>query len=98
MYISSSDGASFFDRLEGRLLASDGYKALSSYTIGIESIVYQPELTAFGIEPKTTQTYVDYLYFNQSAIGGYRVNNSQVSWLKIDPSHAALYSVELLSS
>jgi len=97
LYISSENGASFFDRLEGRLLASDTYKALSPLTIGLESTVYQPDLLSFGITPKTTQTYVDYLYFNNSAITGYPVNDSSISWLKIDPPHASLYGVSLIT-
>ena len=94
LYISSSDGASFFDRLEGRLTSSAAYKAMSSNTIGMESIVYQPDLLAFGITPKTGQSYVDYLYFDSSAIIGYPVNNSAISWLRIDDVHIDLYDVE----
>ncbi len=96
IYVPSESGASFLDRLEGRLAASDKYKAMSSNTIGMESIVYQPELLAFGIDPRVSQSYVDYLYFNTTATAGYRVNNSQVSWLRIDEAHASLYGVDLL--
>jgi len=95
LYISSSDGASFFDRLEGSLIASSTYKAMSSNTIGLESIVYQPDLLAFGITPKTGQSYVDYLYFDSDANTGYPVNNSAISWLRIDNTHAGLYGVQL---
>ena len=88
LYLSSSDGPSFFDRLEGRLTASS-----TSNAIGLESIVYQPDLLAFGITPKSGQSYVDYLYFNNSVITGYPVNNSAISWLRIDNTHANLYGV-----
>ncbi len=96
-YIPSDNGASFFDRLEGRLVASEAYKAQSVNKIGMESIVYQPDLLAFGIAPKTSQSFVDYLYFNSSSIPGYPVNDSQISWLKIDTAHATLYGVQLIS-
>lgn len=96
LYMNSTDGASFLDRLEGRLTASNKYKSMASNPIGLETIVYLPDLSAAGFVPKPSQTNVDYLYFNESTYTGYPVNNSGYSWLKIDTEHAITYGIDLI--
>jgi hypothetical protein len=92
-YLSSSDGASFFDRLEGRITASDKYRALSPNPIGLETLVNVQEISSKGIPVKENQSIVDYYYFNDSTITGYPLNGSSYSWIKLDEEHAAKYGV-----
>lgn len=96
LYINSTQGASFLDRLEGSLTTSSKYSNMTSNQIGLETIVYLPDLSGAGLHVKTDQTNVDYLYFNESTFIGYPVNNTGYSWLKIDEEHASIYNVDLI--
>lgn len=95
-YMSSGTGASFLDRLEGRLTTSAKYSAMSSNQIGLETIVNIPELSSAGLLIKPSQSDIDYLYFDTAGHAGYPVNNSAYSWLKLDDEHAGIYSVDLI--
>ncbi|MCX6818781.1 MAG: hypothetical protein NT129_02150 [Candidatus Aenigmarchaeota archaeon] len=96
LYINSTNGASFLDRLEGRLTTSDKYRAMTTKQIGLETIVYLPDLSSLGLTIKSGQSDVDYLYFDSVGHVGYPVNNSGYSWLKLDDEHADIYGVELI--
>ena len=92
-YMASSQGPCFLDRLEGRLGISTGcMNALA----GMESIVDLQDLISKGIPPRTSQTNVDYLYFDSAYHAGYPVNGTSYGMLKLDDEHAALYGVVLV--
>ncbi|RLG22035.1 hypothetical protein DRN74_01325 [Candidatus Micrarchaeota archaeon] len=92
-YMNSSEGPSFFDRLEGRLRLSDRYKTMSDRQIALETFVDLQELSSKGITVKTNQSCVDYLYFNSSKINGKALSGSSHPWFKIDDYHASVYNV-----
>ncbi len=92
-YVPSSSGPSYFDRLEGRLSLSSRYASLSSKPIGLESIVFIPDLVSVSLPVDTTRSVVDYLYFNSTFLQGYPVNQSTVNWLRLDTQTAARYNV-----
>jgi len=91
-YMPSSDGAGFLDRLEGRLQGSGKYNTTNE-TTGLESIVFIPTLQANGFIIRDNQTTVDYLYFDASSNPGYRVNQTQYNWLRMDIEHANTYNI-----
>lgn len=92
-YMQSADGPSFLDRLEGRLTQGT-YNV--SQTIGLETFVYLPEIQANGLQVKTGQSSIDYLYFSSSNNPGQSVNNSAYSWLKMNTGQATKYGVTLV--
>ncbi len=96
LYITSSDGPSFLDRLEGSLTTSDKYRSQTANTIGIETFVYIPEISSSGIPVKSTQSMVDHYYFDSAAHAGSAVNSSAHGWLRLDPAHAGFYGVALV--
>jgi hypothetical protein len=93
-FMPSSDGASFLDRMEGRLRSSGKYNLTGAVT-GLETVVSLPELQANGFTIKSGQSDMDYLYFDPAAYPGSPVVNSTHSWLRIDPAHAATYNITL---
>ncbi len=95
LYMNSADGPSFFDRLEGRLETSTKYSSMATNQIGVETIVYLPDLSAAGLPIKPEQISIDYIYFNSTNIG-YPVNNTIHSWLRLGDEHADIYNVELI--
>lgn len=92
-YRPSDEGASFLDRLEGRL-------KLSKYNYGLETFVYLPSLTNVSLGVDYTLSCIDYEYWNN--ITGYPVRNGGYdlvfNWFKIDSedNHAIIYGVEEL--
>ncbi len=92
-YMPSADGASFMDRLEGRLTSSGKYD--SAGINGLETVVYLPDLQANGITIKPDQTDIDYLYFDSSVYSGSPVSGSTNAWLRVDAAHAATYNLTL---
>ncbi|MBI5159305.1 hypothetical protein HY992_04250 [Candidatus Micrarchaeota archaeon] len=94
-YVESTNGPSFLDRLEGKLLASASHAHAENASIGMESVLYLPGMQAQGIKVKESQTIVDYLYFNETETRGYPVLNSTYPWLKLDQETALNYNVSL---
>ncbi len=95
LYMPSSEGPGFLDRLEGRLRASGTYNTTSSVT-GLESVVYIPSMQANGVAIKQGQTTIDYLYFDTASYPGLQVNQSSYNWLKIDGVHASTYNITIV--
>lgn len=92
-YMGSFRGASFFDRLEGRLFLSDRYASMSAQQIGMESFADLQEISNKGLAVRQNQTCVDYLYFNSTDMQGFSLAGSANPWLKIDPPNAVIYNV-----
>lgn len=81
-------GPSFLDRLAGRL-----YNTYSG--AGLETFIDLQELESFDLDIKTSQTLIDYLYFNSSVILGDSVTGFSPTWFKIDDlsNHKSFYGV-----
>ncbi len=92
-YMNSSEGPSFFDRLEGKLRLSQRYKDMSQYQVGLETFVNLQELSQRGLDVRTNQSCVDYYYFNSTKITGKELSGSDNDWFKIDNYHAGVYNV-----
>ncbi|MFH8086989.1 MAG: hypothetical protein QW609_04185 [Candidatus Aenigmatarchaeota archaeon] len=92
----SEDGASFLDRLEGSLKASDFYKNMAQNPIGLESFVNIERIRFLGLTEFENRPVIDYLYFDSS--WGVLVSciNGTPSWLKLDDQNAIKYGVENL--
>lgn len=88
-FMASANGPSFLERMEGRTMKFYAENA------GIESILDIKHMDDLGIDVSDYQTrsHVDYECFSSS--NGYRVNQSSLSYLRMDPEHAVLYSVNL---
>ncbi|MFH1750782.1 MAG: hypothetical protein ABH863_03830 [Candidatus Micrarchaeota archaeon] len=95
IYLSSDEGASFLDRMEGKSFLQGKYAALSTNTIGLESIVNLQKIASIGLPLRDNQTAVDYMYFNSSIFQGCDVLNGSYSWLKLDAAHNATYGVPI---
>ncbi|MFQ5648062.1 MAG: hypothetical protein ACE5FW_02390, partial [Candidatus Aenigmatarchaeota archaeon] len=86
-YYYPGAGPGLLMRLEGNM---------TSVPEGMESFVRIPDLQAQGIPTKPYQTLVDYLYFSEQILNGTGVRGFP-GWFRIDPGHAAVYSLtELL--
>jgi len=96
LYMSSNDGPSFLDRLEGRLSTSSKYSSQTPNIIGLETLIYLPEISYVGVPIKTSQSVIDHYYFGSSAHAGSLVEDSSYDWLRLDASHAAFYGVTLV--
>lgn len=92
-YQSSTDGASFLDRLEGKLKVQTKYAQLAPYPIGLESFVDKEYLATLDLPIRLEQTNLDYLYFNETDIPGLRIKGLQAT-VRIDPAHLSAYGVE----
>ncbi|MFH1473952.1 MAG: hypothetical protein ABIE55_03595 [Candidatus Aenigmatarchaeota archaeon] len=88
-YHNSSVGASFLDRLEGKITLSP------EYVYGLETFVYLPDLTAASVSVNTLASCVDYNYWND--IVGSEIRNSNYNpvytWFKIDTQNAIGYGI-----
>ncbi len=91
LYWSSSEGASFLDRMEGRYYLSAAYNVTG--TEGLESFVDLAEISAVGVSVRTNQSVVDFNYFSPLTIDGCPVVNASYSWFKLDSSSASKYNV-----
>jgi len=93
VYINSSLGPSFMDRLEDNLVVPSKYNLMTENQIGLESIVNIQNLINAGVDIDENQTDVDHLYFGELEMRGYAVNGSAYDWLRIDVEHAEAYGV-----
>ncbi|MFH1722035.1 MAG: hypothetical protein ABH950_05460 [Candidatus Altiarchaeota archaeon] len=91
------NGPSFFDRMDGKLNLSEKYVNLSiryfnNPYIGLESLINPYDLLARGITVKTSDTWVDYLYWqNTSACEVYGVCQGVYTYsFRYDCPHAEL--------
>jgi hypothetical protein len=80
-YLNSSGAPSFLMRLEGNFSGDEN---------GIESLVYQPDLSTQGI-PVKDKSAVDHVYFSSenppaSGVGG------MPAWFKLDAGHVGIYA------
>jgi len=100
-YHSSTDGASFLDRLEGELFVQDKYK-IAANPIGLESFVDKDYLSRLDIPVRDSQTNIDYLYFSNDpsiVVDGvkgldedFRIDNET----SLSSSHHIIYGVSQL--
>ncbi|MDI6806442.1 MAG: hypothetical protein QMD14_01345 [Candidatus Aenigmarchaeota archaeon] len=98
-YSSSLNGASFLDRLEGKLRVQEKYSALTPNIIGIESFVNKDKFSALGVPIDINKTNIDYLYFSTLTITSYKVKG-MIDKFRIDEEldlnnlpHSQLYGV-----
>ena len=91
-YKPSIDGASFLDRLEGRL------KLSSKYNYGLETFVYLPDISDANLEVDYTLSCVEYMYWNNTPGSSVRNGNYDpvFNWFKIDTNHETIYGVNEL--
>jgi len=80
---ANSTGPSYLMRLEGNL---------NNSPMGIESIVFIPDLEDQGL-PVFERTSVDYLYFANSGLPFFTINNTFESWFRLDDGHLDKYQV-----
>jgi phosphohistidine swiveling domain-containing protein len=99
-YYPSLFGASFLDRLEGKLEVQEKYKVLTPNVIGIESFINKDKFFALGIPVDTNKTNIDYLYFSSSTVTSYRVKGMPENF-RIDKEltlnnlqHSQIYGVD----
>lgn len=86
-YINNTAAPSFLNRLQGNLAANEN---------GVESLVYQPKLSAQGIATQD-KCVVDYIYFSSSnPTPLYRVTGMP-TWFKLDDAHLDIYGVRAIS-
>ena len=101
-YSPSVKGASFLDRLEGKLEVQDKYKPQTSSVIGLESFVNKETLINFGIAVDMEKTNIDHLYFSANSHQGRKVLGLESTSFRIDTelcgsqSHADVYGVSSL--
>jgi phosphohistidine swiveling domain-containing protein len=101
-YQKSSVGASFLDRLEGKLEVQDKYAAQADKTIGLESFVDKNYLLGLDLSIKEEQTNIDYLYFSNATITGDAIKGLDPS-VRIDnevslgQTHQEIYNVTELT-
>jgi len=90
-YLSSLNGPSFLDRLEGNLRCN---YCSPTEKLGLESFVNKTYLLQRGITVGQTKTNVDYIYFNESSLPGNRVKGLD-SMFRIDNEdlHQEIYNV-----
>ncbi|MFA6035661.1 MAG: hypothetical protein WC759_01765 [Candidatus Micrarchaeia archaeon] len=93
LYVNSSDGPSFMDRLEDNLIVPSKYNLMTSSQIGLASIVNVQDLINYGLEVDENQTSVDYVYFGTIPVQGYPVNGSSYAWLRLNDEQAQFYGV-----
>lgn len=90
-YIPSSSGATWLDRLEGRIENSGAYAPLNS-SFGLESFIYAPDFEYEGIL-EANKSMLDYVYFNATFTEGFNVTNSSLIWLRLDADTKSRYGV-----
>ncbi|MEM5790681.1 MAG: hypothetical protein QXP77_01370 [Candidatus Aenigmatarchaeota archaeon] len=106
-YIPSEKGASFLDRLEGKLEVQDKYKQKSDRIIGIESLVNKYYLRTLDLAIDSEKSNVDHLYFSEdshqgSAVKGFYLEGFGYE-LRIDSeacgnlNHTEIYGVHELT-
>ncbi|MFH1442571.1 MAG: hypothetical protein ABIG96_00905, partial [Candidatus Micrarchaeota archaeon] len=93
VYLSSVEGGSFMDRMEGEPLLQEKYSSMSPNAIGLEGFVNLQRLSQIGLTIKDNQSDLDFLYFSNMSVLGCNVQNSTYSWLKLDAGNATKYGV-----
>lgn len=96
-YEASSVGASFFDRLEGKLTIQTKYSGQTTNVIGLESFVNKEYFSSIEI-PVKSGTNIDYLYFSNSTYTGNRVKGMDNSFeiddqASLGSTHHQIYQV-----
>jgi len=91
-YKPSDNGASFLDRLEGRLTLS------SKYNYGLETFVNLPDITQVNLDVDYTLSCIDYKYWENVTGSSIRNGNYDpvFNWFKIDLNNANIYGVNQL--
>lgn len=88
-YHSSNKGASFLDRLEGRINLSDKYK------YGLETFVNIEDILGAEVPASTGNSDLDYRYWSNT--NGVNIRNgnydSVFNWFKIDAESASEYGI-----
>lgn len=99
-YTQSLKGASFLDRLEGKLEVQEKYAMLSDNLIGLESFVNKELIAMNGIPIDIEKTSIDHLYFSEESHPGRKIKGME-DYLRIDEelctfnlSHAEIYQVD----
>lgn len=87
---SSSEGATFLDRLEGRNRNSNKYN-LTAFD-GIECFVNKEYLALSGLNVYTNKTNIDYIYFSFENPKSYKVSGFKNFY--IDENHILKYQLE----
>jgi len=101
-YHPSVKGASFLDRLEGKLEVQPKYQAQASGPIGLESFVDKGAISAEGIAVEIEKTNIDHLYFSTSSYPGRKVTGLETTSFRIDEElcgsqkHSEIYGVSNL--
>jgi len=102
-YHSSEKGASFLDRLEGKLEVQEKYKSQTNTTIGLEFFVNKDYILSLGLPVDLEKTNVDHLYFSEASHPGKRVKGLENTKFRIDEeictdekTHAEMYQVDEL--
>lgn len=101
-YHPSSKGASFLDRLEGKLEVQDKYQSQASGTIGLESFVNKILISSAGVAVDVDKTNIDHLYFSSASHPGRKVSGLETTSFRIDEeldgsqNHSAVYGVSSL--
>jgi phosphohistidine swiveling domain-containing protein len=97
-YQTSTYGASFLDRLEGKLWVQERYARQTPHLIGLESFIDKNYLGLMEIPVRYNQTNIEYLYFNMSEIVGWGVKGLDPSFridneTSLGSTHQAIYQV-----
>jgi hypothetical protein len=99
-YHPSDFGASFLDRLEGKLFVQSKYRSESNNTIGLESFVNKDYFLSLGINVNMEKSNIDYIYFSNLVYPIYKVKGMPEDF-RIDKqvglnniSHDVVYGVD----
>lgn len=101
-YHPSSKGASFLDRLEGKLEVQSKYQSQASGAIGLESFVDKGLISAAGVPVDVEKTNIDHLYFSSATYPGRKVSGLETTSFRIDEevdgsqNHTGIYGVSSL--
>ena len=87
-YIPSSKGASFLERLEGKLRTQ-----VSGKIVGIESLIDK----RFIKNPVEDKPSIDYLYFSNESYTGYKIKGFEEEKLVMDEDSLSVYNVSKLT-
>lgn len=82
-YKESTRGPSFVDRLQGRLGPDPN---------GIESMVFEPEITAQGLSAKN-KPVIDFIYFNNTLQESSSGVSGMPAWFKLDSDSFNIYGL-----
>jgi len=93
-------GASFLDRLEGKLEVQTKYQVQTTELIGLESFVDKNYLASYEVAVDWEKTNIDHLYFSLNSYPGQQVKGLD-STFRIDQenctddkTHTEIYEVD----